>query len=349
VTGLHQQLEAFRAAYGVPAVGGAVVTREGLTALAVVGVRVRGGSDPVDADDRWHLGSCGKAVTAVLYARLVERGEAEWGAPLTALFPDLAGIAAPGWSEVTIDDVFVSQAGLPANLARAVMKAARHDARPLPEQRTAVAAEALTRPPHRPGRFCYSNLGYVVAGAAIERITGLAFESALVTHVLEPLGLTSSGFGPPPELWGHEGRVVALGPLGLVDLGRPTRPGDPARVETDNPPVLGPAGRLHLSLADWSVFQQLFLTGGSGLVRPETIDRLLTVAPGRGQRQALGWAPARGLEGVALGQQGSNLLWVATALMDDARERTAMVVSNAGSARLLRQTARLAAAVLTVV
>ena len=324
----------------MPALGAALVGRDGLLELDVVGVRVRGSDDPVAEDDRWHVGSCGKSMTAALYARLVEGGDAEWGSRLPDLFPDLAGAIAPGWSAITIDDVFVSQAGLPANLSRAKMKAAFLDTRPLREQRTDVIAAALARPPRRPGRFLYSNLGYIVIGAAIERITGLEFESALTTHVFAPLGISSGGFGPPPLLWGHEGRMLALGRLGLFDLGR-GGPAVPERAESDNPAIMSPAGRMHLTLADWAKFQRVFLDRGGGFLRPETVERLLTPAAGRGQRQSPGWAPAGGL-GASLGQQGSNARWVATALIDESRERTAMVVCNEGRARLLKQTPTLA-------
>jgi CubicO group peptidase (beta-lactamase class C family) len=337
---LRSQLAQFRDKHSIPALGAAVVTRDGGLELDVVGVRVRGGDDPVVADDRWHIGSCGKSITAALYARLVERGQAEWGASLPSLFPDLAGTIDSGWSAITIDDVFVCQAGLPANLSRSGMLAAWKDARPLPDQRTEVAAAALTRPPRRPGRFLYSNLGYIVIGAAIERITGLPFESALTTHVLEPLGISSGGFGPPPELWGHGGRMLVLGPLGALDLGRGA-PEDPERVESDNPAVMSPAGRLHLALADWATFQRVFLTSGGDFLRPGTIERLLTPAPGKGYRMAFGWAPAR-LPGISLAMQGSNTYWVATALTETTRERTAMVVCNEGRAKLLRQTPQLA-------
>lgn len=343
---LRSELVEFRQKHAIPALGAALVTRDGGVDLDVVGVRIRGGADPVARDDRWHIGSCGKSMTAALYARLVERGEAEWDARLPDLFPDLAGAIDSGWSTITIDDVLVSQAGLPANLGRAEMAAAWRDTRPLTEQRTDASAAVLARPPRRPGRFLYSNLGYIVIGAAIERIADGPFESALATHVLEPLGITSGGFGPPPMLWGHGGRILALGPLGLVDLGRGA-PADPEGVESDNPAIMTPAGRLHFTLDDWARFQRVFLTQGGDFLLPETVERLLTPASGPGYRQAMGWAQARGLGDVSLGQQGSNTFWVATALIDRARERTAMVVCNEGRARLLRRTPELAARLLS--
>ncbi len=212
------------------------------------------------------------------------------GCPISS--PTLQAAIAPGWSAITIDDVFVSQAGLPANLSRATMKAAFLDTRPLREQRTDVTAAALARPPRRPGRFLYSNLGYIVIGAAIERITGLEFESALTTHVFAPLGISSGGFGPPPLLWGHEGRMLALGRLGLFDLGR-GGPVDPERAESDNPAIMSPAGRMHLTLADWAKFQRVFLDRGGGFLRPETVERLLTPAAGRGPEAIAGVGAGR--------------------------------------------------------
>ena len=342
---LRSLLDAFRRKHGVPALGAGILTHDSQLDLDVIGVRIRGGNDPVTPDDRWHIGSCGKSITAALYARLVERGAAEWGARLPDLFPDLANAIDPGWSDITIDDVFLSEAGLPANLVRSAMVAAWRDTRPLRAQRTETVATALARPPRRPGRFLYSNLGYIVIGAAIDRITDLPFESALIIHVLKPLGITSGGFGPPPTLWGHGGPMLQLGPLGMVDLGG-TSPADPLRARSDNPAIMSPAGRLHLTLVDWAKFQRVFLIHGGGFLRPETIERLLTPAPGRGYRQAMGWATARA-PAVSFGQQGSNTYWVATALIDCGRARTAMVVCNEGRARLIRQTPKLAVQLLS--
>jgi hypothetical protein len=63
----------------------------------------------------------------------------------------------------------------------------------------------------------------------------------------------------------------------------------------------------------------------------------------------MGWAPAHGVGNASFGQQGSNMLWVATALIDARRERTAMVVCNEGRAKLLAQTPHLALRLLSEV
>jgi CubicO group peptidase (beta-lactamase class C family) len=61
----------------------------------------------------------------------------------------------------------------------------------------------------KPGtQFAYANMGYMLAGAMLERVTGRTWEELIVERVFEPLGLKSAGLGPQSTL----GRVDA--PLG---------------------------------------------------------------------------------------------------------------------------------------
>ena len=59
----------------------------------------------------------------------------------------------------------------------------------------------LAMPPVAPPRssYSYSNCGPVVAARMLEVATGKAWEDLLREQVLEPLGLTSAGFGAPPD------------------------------------------------------------------------------------------------------------------------------------------------------
>lgn len=339
MTTLHERAEAVRHRLGVPALGVGRFDRDGAVEVAVTGERRRGADEPVTAEDRWHIGSCGKSMTAALYGRLVEQGRARWGSTLSDLFGDLAGID-PGWGAVTIDDLLLHQARLPANLPGRVLDAYQHDRRPPTEQRTEIAARTLATARRTRGRYRYSNLGYILAGAAIERITTQPYETALHTHLLDPLGITTAGFGAPANLWGHGGRARTASII--VGRGRPV---DPANAEADNPPVMNPAGRLHLTLTDWAPFLRLFLDDPDGLLSPATVNRLLDVTPHSGQ--AMGWAPAHRLGPASVGQQGSNGNWAATALLDQHRTRGAIIATNDGRTRLLPQSARIAAELTT--
>ncbi len=229
------------------------------------------------------------------------------------------------------------RSGLRTNPTRAALKAGYVDDRPLTERRTDVVLQGLTSRPGNRGRFVYSNLGYIVIGAAIDRIAGVPFERVLHTELLTPLGITSLGFGPPPLVWGHAPRIQ-LGGLCLLR----GKPANPASAESDNPPVLSSAGTMHLTIADWARFITLFTTEGGGVLAPQTIRHLLRVPAGRGRPMAMGWVQAPRLGGVSYGMQGSNTMWAATVLLDERLTKASMVVVNDGRTTVLTQSANLA-------
>ncbi|MGE0623659.1 MAG: serine hydrolase domain-containing protein [Pseudomonadales bacterium] len=338
---IRDALDAFAADLRVPAVVGGIVSSDGTTRTAVTGVRRRDASTPAAISDRWHIGSCGKSISAALYGALVDRAVCRWDAAVPDLFPDLEERIHPAWRERSVEEVFHCRSGMPANPERAVMRAGLDDLRPLTQQRTEVTISALSRPPARRGRFVYSNLGYVVIGAAIDRLAGVPFEDALRCHLFEPLGLRSPGYGPPPEVWGHGPRLQ----LGSLCLLRGSA-ADPRRPTSDNPRFLSSAGTLHLTLPDWLAFIRQFLAGGDGVLRAETIERLMKPPRGPGTPMAMGWTEARGLPGVSVGMQGSNTMWSATAVLNEARTLAAAVVANDGRTRVLMRSAKLAAGLL---
>lgn len=308
---------------GVPALAGAVVTPDGLPFLEVAGVRRAGGEERVTTNDLWHLGSNTKAMTAALYGRLVEAGLAQWGATLPALFPDLT--LDPAWSTTTIEQLMSHTVGATDKGAIDVtwLIAAQAATNPVTEQRTALAAKVLAAPPAgQPGRFQYANLNFILAGAAIERITRTSWEVAITDHLFKPLGLTSAGFGAPKgdQPWGH--RRLPMGVGGLI-------PVDP-KGTADNPPALGPAGTAHMTLTDYAKFIRLFLTDGGDVLKPETVAHLTTPPPGG--TYALGWGVTDGqpwARGPRLAHEGSNTMWHMLTLVAPKRGVAIITAANA--------------------
>lgn len=319
----------------VPAVVAGVVDRSGVLQLDAVGIRsIDRPDDLATVDDQVHIGSCGKAMTSALYARLVEAGLAEWGTPVASLFSDVPGIDAM-WGTVTIDDLLQCRAGVAPNPPLSEMKAMFADASPVAEQRSRAARRVLSDAPNKPGTFVYSNLGYIVAGAAIDRISDMTFEEAMRVHVVEPLAMGSFGYGPTPAMAAHRPKLQ-LGPL-TIGRGKPRERGD---IHGDNPPLLTPAGRYHLTIEDWATFVGVFLRDGDGFLTPETVRHLTTMPDDKPRAFAMGWGSAAPFG--SLGMQGSNTMWSASILIDDNRERAAMVVANDGRSSVLRKTALLA-------
>lgn len=311
------------------ALAGGVVTRDGLIWSGVRGVRQVGGVDPVTLDDRWHLGSNTKAMTAVLYARLVEQGRTTWEAPLSALFP--GAVIDPAWNGVTINDFIQHRAGLKDEdaLGMIFFMTSRGDPRPWPVQRRAITEAALAKPPTGArGTFEYANVNYILVGAAIEQITGGSWEDAMKAELFTPLGLTSAGFGAPAQnvkgganAWGHEGEGADRVAMNPADPG------------SDNPLALGPAGTAHMSLADYATWLKVFLTDGGGWLKSESIAALNTPTAGADTPYAGGWivpSHAPWASGPVLMHEGSNTLWHAVAAVAPVRGVAFIGLSNQG-------------------
>ena len=98
-------LEAIRLKHKLPGLGAAVVTEEGLQLLSVTGVRKKGEKIEVTDKDLWHLGSCGKALTATMIARLVEGGKLNYQQTMGETFPELDSKMSEQFKKVRLIDL----------------------------------------------------------------------------------------------------------------------------------------------------------------------------------------------------------------------------------------------------
>jgi D-alanyl-D-alanine carboxypeptidase len=318
-----ETLRAARLKYGVPALGAMVVGPDGVLSLGVDGVRQVRTDSAVTETDRWHLGSNAKAMTAVLYALLVQAGVAKWGLTLAETFPAVKRAAA--WDRVTIEGLLSHHSGVSDSgvMTGAWLNASRLDERPLSAQRAAVAEEVLRQTPAAlRGTFQYANLNYVVAGAVMERLTGQPWEELMRKHVFAPIGMTDAGFGAPQgdNAWGHAATLLGFGPLRAVV----------PDVNGDNPLVLGPAGTVHMSLASYANFLSAFIAP-SNVLTPESIEQLTKPRNDQDPSYALGWAryaEKQWAKGQVLAHEGSNTMWHALTLVAPARQRAIVCVCN---------------------
>ena len=318
-----------REATGVPGLGAVTVSADGIEDRAVTGVRAKGSEAAIELDDPWHLGSNGKAMTAVLAAVLVDKGLIDWDDAVTDHLSDLNVEVHADWRFATLTQLLTHCSGLPANVSRLKMisLAGTDDDRDATADRRDYAEAVLGDPPlHEPGsRFVYSNAGYVVAGAMLEAASGEPFADLMRKHVFEPLGMTSAGTGPPGSAdkldspRGHRPGLLGFGPV---------KPGALA----DNPPALTPAGRFHTTLADYGRFLAEVIRGnrGDGRLLDQAAHRFL-VEPGCSDDYAKGWGVADG----RLAHAGSNTMWLVMARVDLGQGLAAAIASNDG--RLDRQ------------
>lgn len=308
--------------HDLPALAAAVVTSRGLEAIGAVGVRKRGTDVAVSTNDLWHLGSDTKAMTATLVAKWVERGKLTWETTPAEVFPELASDFHADYRGVTLRHLLAHRAGVEANLnwARLSRKGS------VREQRLEAVRQAFAAKPKDPpgSAYAYSNLGYVVAGAMVERISGVSWEAGMRTEIFAPLGITRAGFGG----LGTPGQIDQ--PWGHASGGKPVRNNGPA---VDNPPVLGPAGTVHAPLADWARFvadHLQGLRGEPGLLQPATYRTLAD--PSFGGDYALGWVVVERSwgGGMVLNHCGCNTMFYANAWLAPARDFAVLVCANQG-------------------
>lgn len=317
-------LDSLRYALDLPALAGAIMTDTGIAEAAAVGCRRYGGEMNVTVDDQFHLGSCGKSFTAVLIGVLVDEGKIEWTTTLPEVFPEYASTMRPEYRDVNLLDILSHSAGFMRD-----PDIRPHSLSPR-DQRAEVVAWALNQPPAaQRGQELYSNLGFIIAGAVAERVADRSYEDLLMEKVIQPLGLTTAGFGE-------------MGTAGLED--------EPLQHTTNHSPIVAapdarlqvisnPAGGLYMSVGDWAKYCRWVLaceSGRAALLKPETartITNPVVVLDSYGGGSALGW----GVEmntwavGKTLVHTGSNGYNYAEVVLAPNRRFGVVVMTNQGA------------------
>lgn len=321
-------LEPLRAKSDLPALAAAVVMSGKIKAVGAVGVRKLGAGVPVTMDDQFHLGSCTKAMTATLIAKLVEDGKLKWDTTPADVFPEFSEGMNEGFRTVTIRHLLSHRAGLPGESAPAGMTLLQVHRLPGPprEQRLEYTRLMLAPPPActAGSKYIYSNAGYAIAGAMAERVMDKSWETLIAEQVFGPLGITSAGFGAMgtsgkiDQPWQHRmagGKALSIEPGPLAD----------------NPPAIAPAGTVHMNVADWARFVADHVNEGKkrGRLLKRTTYRTLHTAPYGGE-YAFGWivAPRPWAKGDALTHAGSNTMNFAVVWAAPKRGFAVLVMTN---------------------
>ena len=275
---LDAMLDPIRVQFELPALAAAVVRNGKIVASGVVGTRRAGTKAPVAIDDRFHIGSDTKAMTSLLAAMLVERGKIRWDSTVAEVFPELVATMDADVKTVTLEQLLSHTGGIPGDNDegdKLLQQSFGQEHKNLDELRYWLITQLVRQPlQSKPGaQFAYANMGYTLAGAMLERVSGRTWEELIVERVFEPLGMKSAGLGPQSTL----GRVDA--PLGHRPLPNGTLKPMLAGPNGDNPEVIGPAGTAHMSVLDfatWGAWNAGEGKRGPRLVRPETLRKLHT-------------------------------------------------------------------------
>lgn len=312
--------------YQVPGLVATYVEVDASPEIIVTGIRKAGHSTQIQSNDKFPLGSNGKAMTATLVATFIDEGKLNWTDTLETLLPDFK--LHEGFKQVTVEMLLAHRSGLPANqkwddyLRWAQLETS--------EGRTIMAKTLLSEPPvKKAGEWNYSNAGYITLGLILERISGKSWEMLMHERLFSALEMKSCGFGPttdgsdvePLEPWGHfivEGKLLPQ--------------------QTDNAPYYGPAGGVHCSVPDWAKFLNMQLKGylgESSFLKAENFKKLFTPYPKQDDRVytfgAWGSAMRDWAGGIVFGHDGDNVRNYSSAWLIPAKRSFIMSNSNVSS------------------
>lgn len=306
---------------------GVMVMRDGeVIASAVAGERKhRSGVHPTD-QDKWHIGSITKSVTATMIARMVERGELNWDTTIGDVLGDSFDVS-ESWRSITIAQLLTHTSGAPSSFRPPFSYLFRtyHEGAELSEARRTLVEKFIKKNPITPAgsQFAYSNGGFLIAGVMAEKLTGLSWEDLIRREIFAPLDLKTGGFGHPQdpknELGQPKGHKKRLGFMHTTD-------DDPVN-------LIGPAGSIHMSMEDLLKYANDHLLGEAGggkLLKAETYQKLHTPVL---DNYAFGWVISSTEEwanGPVIWHNGSNGYWYALLAIVPSSNTVIAITSNDG-------------------
>ena len=251
--------------------GAALALGRGSQAELVQGVGAARAGEDVDAERTvYDLASLTKVVATTTAAMLLyEDGRLELDAPVSRYLPEFSG---GDRDAVTMRHLLAHTAGFPAG---GKPRGATADKR--------LASLIGTPLKRQPGaKVEYSDVGFVVLFAALERAAGEPVPALLDRRVWEPLGMASTGYAPGAE-------CERCAPTYRNAAGKPVYGvvHDPIARALDG--VAGNAG-LFSTAGDLSRYAAMLASGGVlegvHVLKPETIDAFAVRQVGT---RALGW------------------------------------------------------------
>jgi CubicO group peptidase (beta-lactamase class C family) len=145
---------------------------------------------PNNLDTKFNLGSMNKMFTAVAIAQLVEAGKLSFDDPVNKfLGPDW--IAPEHASNITVAHLLSHTSGLGSHFTDEFWKSSRDLYRKLDDFKPLIVNQT---PAFEPGtNWQYSNSGFLLLGAIVEKVSGENYDDYVAAHILKPAGMTGTG------------------------------------------------------------------------------------------------------------------------------------------------------------
>ncbi len=251
-----QFADSIRKVYNIPEINYAVIDSKTTFEIVAKGKHSSELSDTATLNDRFHIGSNTKAMTAFVIAKYVEKGKLKWETNFFELFPEWTKISKLDYLNITLQDLLSHKAGIQPFQGEndpeiPEFKGSKQDKRKQFGQ-FVLTLEPVTLDNTNP--FIYSNAGYTLATMMLERVTGKSWEQLIEKVFNKDLKLNVKLSWPEnqkeKDTWGHSFENNKLTPI-------------PSTVDY-HLDYTEPAGDININLIDYIKFIQLNLDGLSG-------------------------------------------------------------------------------------
>lgn len=303
----------------------------GRLSYGIAGVRRVGSTQPLAVGDLLAIGSNGKAMTAVIAARLVERGVLRWDSKAVDVVPGAKARARAAYARITLADLLDHRGGIWAFQNEEDLNDFQASLRePLPptlkEQRQLFARQVLSLAPRAgvvPGvTFVYSNGGYTLAGAMMEAATGKSYEALYDEYIAKPYGLPG-GIGMPSELGAKQpvGHVGTPGQLTVFE--------GYEGLQRTLITVTAPSGNASTTPQGYAAWLQQHLDAFAGRPHHLPAQYVQRLRAAKGEDYVLGWQRAPLAGRTVYVHTGSEFAFETLALFEADGSRAAFAMANA--------------------
>ena len=162
------------------------------------------------------LGSITKQFTSTAILMLAEEGKLSVTDPITKFLPDYPATG----KKITIEHLLTHTSGIPNYTSKLIFSLFSSREKSVAEMIDSFKSEPLEFEPGT--RHAYSNSGYFILGAIIEKVSGLPYANFVQQRIFTPLGMTQTAYETPntapgtravghtAKMWGGAGPAPAI-------------------------------------------------------------------------------------------------------------------------------------------
>jgi CubicO group peptidase (beta-lactamase class C family) len=270
--------------------GSVLVVKSGQVVLRTgVGLANREWEMANTADTKFRLGSITKQFTATAVMLLEQDGKLQVEDSIDKHIAD----APEAWKKVTIHHLLSHTSGIPSYTSDPTYGREMYKPYPLPELIGRFRGKALEFEPGE--KWNYSNSGYVLLGAIIERASGMTYAEFLQKRIFGPLGMRNSGYDSWAAILMKRASGYSKGPGGSIV--------NAAYLDMSQPHA---AGSLYSTVDDLLLWHKALL--GEKVLPKAVLERMFTAVK---NNYGYGWATGT-VDGKAMQSHGGGINGFAT-------------------------------------